>query len=157
MEHQVLQQPRAWSALPPAKLLRSWWLAATVLTAQRLSHGRTPSDAMRRSLGPPCASPRVRVSADWEQHVDKASGKFYFWNSRTEQSVWDRPGGGDGKDVAAPARANHIFVVATMQECVSSGARHNFTTGSQALRCMGRQSSGLGEQAPDKRSTLCGG
>ena len=41
---------------------------------------------------------------DWEEVADEASGKVYFWNTKTDEVSWDRPapavsgsiGGGGG-------------------------------------------------------------
>ena len=37
-------------------------------------------------------APKAGLPAEWEEVLDATSGNTYFWNTRTSETTWERPG-----------------------------------------------------------------
>ena len=70
---------RAHVSLLPARL------AARAAAPHRLQSRCSPACARRGERL------RLRAASEWQQAVDAASGKPYFWNTRTNETAWELP------------------------------------------------------------------
>ena len=47
----------------------------------------------------------MRAASNWQEAVDAASGKTYFWNTRTNETAWELPAAAAPAEPAAEAAA----------------------------------------------------
>ena len=75
----------------PVFMQRRWF--ATALVGRALCTGTGPGSELLPESSPSTLVAQLEVSVEWVRLRERHAGKTYFWNRRTNSTVWQAPAG----------------------------------------------------------------